>query len=179
MSKRVSLKLLSIVSLILAPVIGGWGIYRLTQLDEINDTLEISTGLLSFGILGVLELFRAGMANIMYAGVLMIGTVCLFNALCMAVFGVLSLIAVKKQSVKFIKGLLWADRILMAVVFAVVLVPNIPAVGSSFFGFAGYFIGCGLLTLSLMIFSKVLEGEREAMLAPPAEEGPDEETEYE
>lgn len=174
MRKRVTLKLLSIISLILAPFIGGWGIYRLTQLDDINDSLEISTGLLSFGILGVFELFRAGMTNIMYAGVLMIGTVCLFNALCMAVFGVLSLIAAKKQSVKLITGLLWADRILMAVVFAVILVPNIPIVGSSFFGFAGYFIGCGLMTLTLMIFSKTLEGERDAMLAPPPEEAPDE-----
>ena len=162
MRKRVTLKLLSIVSLALAPFIGGWGIYRLTQLRYIDDHLEVSTGLLSFGILGVFELFRAGMTNIIYAGVLLIGTICLFNALCMAVFGVLSLIAVKKQSVKFITGLLWADRILMAVVFAVKLVPNI------------HIIGCVLMTLSLMIFSKTLEGERDAMLAPPEEEEPEE-----
>ena len=174
MGKRVTLKLLSIVSLALAPFIGGWGIYRLTQLRYIDDHLEVSTGLLSFGILGVFELFRAGMTYIMYAGVLLIGTICLFNALCMAIFGVLSLIAVKKQSVKFITGLLWADRILMAVVFAVKLVPNIQIVGSSFLGFAGYIIGCVLMTLSLMIFSQTLEGERDAMLAPPEEEKPEE-----
>ena len=64
MGKRVTLKLLSIVSLALAPLIGGWGIYRLTQLRYIDDHLEVSTGLLSFGILGVFELFRAGMTYI-------------------------------------------------------------------------------------------------------------------
>ncbi|MBQ8960540.1 MAG: hypothetical protein IJ071_04900 [Ruminococcus sp.] len=179
MEKRATLKMLSIVSLVLAPVIGGWGIYRLTQLGVIYDDLEISTGLLSFGILGAFELFRAGMTNIMYAGALLIGTLCLFNALCMAAFGILSLIAVKKRSVKLVTGLLWAARILMILVFAVLLVQNIPVIGSSFIGFAGYFIGCGLMTLSLLIFSKVLEEERDVMLAPPAEELPEEAPEEE
>ena len=173
MGKRVTLKLLSIISLILAPFIGGYGIYHLTLLDDINDSLEINTGLLSFGILGVFELFRAGMTAVMYAVTLMAGAVCIWNALCMVILGTLCLIALKRQSLKLITVLMWVTRVLIAIALLIVVIPSL-LLFDSFYVMAMSFLGMGLMIITLRVFESLLSQERKAMLAPLPEEAPDE-----